>query len=86
MIAASAMKPRPLVIPSVNVPTSCNDSTAPPRPASAPPATIAAMRTRTGLLPAVKAASGFSPTARSISPMRVFARSTEIASVSANAA
>src|SRR3977135_2408117 len=40
MIAASAINPRPFVIPSVKVPSSCKDNTAPPSPAIAAPASV----------------------------------------------
>ena len=67
MVAASAMKPRPAVIWSVNW---CWSSAryAPPRPASAPESATASQRMRFTRMPTDSAADGCSPTARMRSP------------------
>ena len=68
MIATSAMKPRPAVIPCTHWVTSESASWPPARPHSTPHSVQAANFIRTGSMPAPSAASGSSPTARSRTP------------------
>src|SRR5213076_3089255 len=58
------MKPRPAVIPTVNRLTMPIESCAPAAPAKIPATTLETSRQRSGLMPAARAASGFSPAAR----------------------
>jgi hypothetical protein len=69
--AASAMKPRPFVMFSLNAWTKPIERNAPPSEASMPDSTTLVKRVRLTEMPAVSAASGFSPTERVRRPVRV---------------
>src|SRR4051812_4622311 len=76
MSAASAMKPRPAVMFSVNELTKPSDRNTPPSAASAPEAVTETYRTPYTEIPTVSAARGCSPTDRIRSPSAVLNKTT----------
>jgi hypothetical protein len=71
IIAARPMKPRPAVMSRSNRPVCPRMRNAPPTPATMPPRITLMYRVRTTSIPAVSAAFGCSPTARTRRPQRV---------------